>query len=214
MIGDRVNTKPKHARAAKSIYPLIADRVAQGPTTLTVAGQSGAGKSEIAQELATLLDAAGYKTMIFQQDDYFFYPPRTNHNRRVDDITWVGTKEVNLSLLDEHLEAFRRPGSTVLQKPLVIFAEDRIITEKVDLSPFAVIIAEGTYTTLLKNVDYRIFIDRNYNDTRDDRKERGRDVVDDFSEKILRIEDEIISKHKALADIIVSKDFGVAAAKR
>lgn len=214
MIGDRVNSKPKHARAASQIYPLIAKRVAGGQATLTVAGQSGAGKSEVAQELATLLDAAGHKTMIFQQDDYFFYPPKTNHNRRVDDIEWVGTKEVNLKLLDEHLNAFRHTASTVLEKPLVIFAEDRVIDDKIDLSPFTVLIAEGTYTTLLKNVDYRIFIDRDYHDTREDRKERGREVIDDFSDKILRIEHDVISKHKPLADIIVNKDFSVTAANR
>jgi uridine kinase len=208
MIGDRVNIKPKHDKAARMIFEAIGGRL-PASTTLTVAGQSGAGKSEIAEALSRLLDEAGRKVLIFQQDDYFFYPPRTNHSRRLDDIDWVGTQEVNLALLDEHLGCFKKSQTKVLEKPLVVFDEDRITTEKIDLSPFDALIAEGTYTTLLKNTDYRIFIDRDYHDTKEDRKERGRDVIDEFSERIMKIEDRIISKHRALANIIVKKDFTV-----
>lgn len=212
MIGDKVNTKPKHVKAAKEIYALVAASL--GPRmAFTVAGQSGAGKSEIAVELARLFEEAGLKPYIFQQDDYFHYPPRTNHNRRVDDIAWVGPQEVDLKRLDAHLDAFKHSATRILEKPLVVFGEDRIITEQVDLSPFAVVIAEGTYTTLLQNADYRVFIDRDYYDTREDRKERGRDVVDDFSERVLKIEDAVISKHRDRADIIVDKNFSVRMAE-
>ena len=208
MIGDKVNTKPKHDKAAGLIFAAIGDKLPDA-TTITVAGQSGAGKSEVAEALSRHLDAAGRRVLIFQQDDYFFYPPRTNHARRVEDITWVGTQEVNLKLLGEHLGVYKNTPTQVLEKPLVVFNEDRITTEKVDLSPFDVLIAEGTYTTLLSNVDYRIFIDRDYHDTKEDRLERAREKIDDFSEQIMKIEDRIISKHRALADIIVKKDFTV-----
>jgi uridine kinase len=207
VIGDKLNIKPKHTKAATAVLDLIGT-VAPG-ATFTVAGQSGAGKSETAAEIARLLEERGLKTFVFGQDDYFFYPPKTNHNRRVDDIEWVGTQEVNLPLLGEHLAHFKNAPNRVLEKPLVVFDEDRITTEKVDLSPFDVAIAEGTYTTLLDNVDYKVFIDRNYFDTLDDRRERGREKIDDFSEQIMKIEDGIISRHAALADFIVNKDFSV-----
>ncbi len=213
MIGDKVHTQPHHTKAAREIYEAVRDELGDGPTTFTVAGQSGAGKSEIAEELAKLLDADGRKPIIFQQDDYFLYPPKTNHNRRLDDIDWVGTKEVNLKLLDEHLELFKKSNTQILEKPLVIFEEDRITSEKVDLSPFKVLIAEGTYTTLLKNADYHVFIDRDYHDTKKHREERGRDVIDSFSEEVLKIEDKIITKHKSFASFIVRKNFSVEVVK-
>lgn len=213
MIGDKVNTKPKHVKAAAEIFALVRDAL-RPRLAFAVAGQSGAGKSEIAVELARLFEDVGLKPYIFQQDDYFHYPPRTNHNRRVDDIGWVGPQEVDLKRLDAHLDAFKRAPNRMLEKPLVVFGEDRIITEKVDLSPFAVAVAEGTYTTLLQNADYRIFIDRDYFDTLEDRKERGRDVVDAFSERVLKIEDQVISKHKHRADIIVDKNFSARLAER
>ena len=212
MIGDKVNIKPKHTQAATAVLEMIG--TVEPGTTFTVAGQSGAGKSETAHELGRLLEEAGLKAFVFAQDDYFLYPPKTNHNRRVDDIQWVGTQEVNTALLGEHLEHFKNARSRVLEKPLVVFDEDRITSEKVDLSPFNVAIAEGTYTTLLDNVDYKVFIARNYFDTLEDRKERGREKIDDFSEQIMKIEDAIISKHEALADFIIDKNFNVTRGER
>ncbi len=212
MIGDRVNSRPKHARAAAQIMELVGDRVEKG-TVFTVAGQSGAGKSEIAYELAQQFESKGLRSYVFQQDDYFVLPPKTNHNRRVEDIGWVGTQEVKLALLDEHVAAFKARNPLVIEKPLVIFEEDRIITERIDLSPFDVAIAEGTYTTLLRNPDFRVFIDRDYHDTLEDRKERGREEIDAFSEKIMKIEDGIISRHRRLADLIVDRNFNVTLAE-
>jgi uridine kinase len=208
MIGDKINSKEKHKKAARAIFAYVEHLIAER-ATFSVAGQSGAGKSEVAYELAQLLETKGLKTMVFQQDDYFFYPPKTNHNRRLDDIAWVGTQEVNLALLDEHIAFFKYSKSRILEKPLVVFDEDRIATEKIDLSPFNIVIAEGTYTTLLQNADHRVFIDRDYFDTLEDRRERGREKIDEFTDRVLKVEDKIISRHKSRANIIVNKDFSV-----
>jgi uridine kinase len=211
MIGDKIQVQPHHTKAAREIFELLKDRVGDERITLTVAGQSGAGKSEIAHELARFFDGIEHKTFVFQQDDYFVYPPKTNHQQRLKDIDWVGTQEVNLKLMDEHLAAFKGGSPMLLEKPLVIFDEDRITSEKVDLSPFDVAIAEGTYTSLLENADYHVFIDRDYYDTLQHRRERGRDKIDEFTDRILKIEDRIITKHKQYADFVVRKDYTVEA---
>ena len=209
MIGDKIHVQPQHTRAAEAIYAVLKDRIGDERVAVTVAGQSGAGKSEIAHELARLLDAGGHKTFVFQQDDYFVYPPKTNHNERVKNIEWVGTQEVRLDLMNQHLDAFKSGKHQLLEKPLVIFDEDRITSEKIDLSPFDVVIAEGTYTSLLGSADYHVFIDRDYYDTLAHRRERGRDKIDDFTNQILKIEDAIITKHKQYADFVVNKDYTV-----
>jgi uridine kinase len=209
MIGDKIHVEPHHTKAAKEVFEAVKGTLGGDRVVFTVAGQSGAGKSEIAHELAGFLDGGGRKTVIFQQDDYFVYPPKTNHNQRLKDIGWVGTQEVRLKLLDEHAQAFKRGQNLMLEKPLVVFDEDRITSETIDLSPFDIMIVEGTYTSLLKNADYHVFIDRDYYDTREHRLARGRDKIDEFSDKILKIEDLIISKHKQLADFVVRKDYTV-----
>lgn len=209
MIGDKIHIQPHHTKAAREVFEAVRDELGGGRVTFTVAGQSGAGKSEIAAELARFLGEDGRKTYVFQQDDYFVYPPRSNHNQRLEDIGWVGTQEVKIGLLDEHLGAFKAGKDEILEKPLVIFDEDRITTENVDLSPFDVAIAEGTYTSLLENADYHVFIDRDYYDTLEHRLARGRDKIDEFTDRVLKIEDGIISKHKQYADFIVRKDYTV-----
>jgi uridine kinase len=209
MIGDKIHVQPHHTSAAKEIFEAVKDKLGEGRWTFTVAGQSGAGKSEIAHELARFLDEVGHKTYVFQQDDYFVYPPKTNHQERLKDIAWVGTQEVKLDLLDEHMSAFKKGEPAQLEKPLVIFDQDRITTETVDLSPFDLAIAEGTYTSLIESADYHVFIDRDYFDTKAHRLERGRDKIDEFTDEVLKIEDRVITQHKQYADFIVRKDYTV-----
>ena len=38
------------------------------------------------------------RDVVLQQDDYFRLPPKSNHQKRLDDILWVGTGEVRLDL--------------------------------------------------------------------------------------------------------------------
>ena len=71
------------------------------------------------------------------------------------------------------------------------------------------IIAEGTYTTTLTNVDRHVFIDRTYVDTRETRKRRAREVQDEHLERVLEIEHGIIASHRDLADLIVTRECDV-----
>jgi uridine kinase len=178
--------------------------------TITVAGESGSGKSETAQAIADELGKKGIKSVIFQQDDYFVYPPRTNDKTRRKDISWVGSQEVRLDVFNQCLIDFL-DGKEKIKKPLVIYAEDRIDEEIMDVSGAKVAIAEGTYTTLLKNVHTRVFIARNHLETRAHREKRIRhkSELDEFIDRVLEIEHGIISRHKAKANIIITKDYEV-----
>lgn len=197
-----------HLKAAQSICKLIMPAIGRSNNKfiLTVAGESGAGKSEIAAAVANILEQEDFSAYLIQQDDYFEFPPKTNALMREQDILWVGPGEVRLDVLNSTILAILNKEYPVV-KPLVIFSEDRITSEKVDLSPYRVIIIEGTYTTLLDHIDCRVFIDRDYRDTRNDRFKRNREKQDDYLEKILEIEHGIISHHKVKADILVSKEF-------
>jgi len=208
MRGDILIIDDNHRKAAKEVVKIILSEIERPiqKFVISVAGESGAGKSEIAASIAEVLEKKGLKCFIFQQDDYFVYPPKTNAKTREKDINWVGEREVKLKLIDEELEQIRK-GLTIIKKPLVIFEEDRIDEETVDLSDVDVFIVEGTYTTALKNVDQKVFIDRNLNDTKASRLKRNREKQDEYLERILMIEHKIISAHKALADIIITKDY-------
>lgn len=210
MIGDKLIIKDFHRKAAAGVFDIVWKTLASSKDrhAITVAGESGCGKSEVAAVLAEKLEEKGVRTYIFQQDDYFVYPPKTNAQKRVESINHVGVSEVRIDLLDANLADFIA-GRDPVTKPLVIFEEDRVTEETLSLKEFRVAIAEGTYTTLLKNAGTHVFIDRDYRDTKKARLERAREEQDDFLEKILKIEHDIISKHKALAHIVINKNYEV-----
>lgn len=208
MKGDILIIDENHRKAAKQVVDLIFEEICNrgNKYVITVAGESGAGKSEIAASIAEALEKENIKSFIFGQDDYFVYPPKTNARQREKNINWVGMQEVKLDLLDQNIKDVL-DGNYEIIKPLVDFNADKIGKETVNLKDYDVLIAEGTYTTTLKNADCRVFINRNKLDTLESRKKRAREKQDEFLEKILTIEHEIISQHKKLADIIVMKEW-------
>jgi uridine kinase len=208
MRGDILIIGDHHRFAAESIIDLALPgiRLKQGKFFFTIGGESGAGKSEIAYAMEGLLEKLGIPSYIIQQDDYFVLPPRTNERMRVININRVGPEEVRLDLLNENIKAVAE-GNPKMEKPLVIFEEDRITDETLDLSPYKAIIIDGTYTTLLENIDCHVFIDRDRNDTREDRLKRNREKQNEYLESILEIEHNIISRHKEMAHIIIDKEF-------
>ena len=212
MRGDKIIVEAHHRDAAKAILPIILPNIeaAKGKYTLSVAGESGSGKSETATAIAELLAARDLPSYIFQQDDYFVHPPKTNDRVRRQDIDWVGPQEVRLDLLDGHLRDFL-VGAARIEKPLAIYEEDRITSEIAATDEARVAIAEGTYTSLLDHAKTKIFIARNYLDTRAHREKRKRDSseLDPFIDSVLQIEHRIISAHRARADIVIEKDYSV-----
>jgi len=181
MKGDSIIVEEHHRKAASGIVPVLLP-ILQGSKqryTISVAGQSGAGKSETAMAIALSLAGHGIESVIFQQDDY---------------------------LMDEHLAAFLE-GVSEIEKPLVDYHQDAIGSEEMEPGSAQVAIADGTYTTLLKEVMCHVFIDRDYLETRAHREKRRRDdsELDPFIDRVLEIEHDIISSNKALADIVCNR---------
>jgi uridine kinase len=213
MRGDSIVIEDHHRKAARGIAPQVCRTLENTDARIgiSIAGESGSGKSETAAALAEALAENGVESVIFQQDDYFIHPPKTNDKTRRSDIAWVGPQEVKLELMDEHLRAFV-DGASAIEKPLVVYEDDKVIQETMEFGKARVAIAEGTYTTLLDCVAHRAFIDRDYTQTRKHREKRNRNAseLDAFIDRVLAIEHGIISSHKARADIIIDSHYNVA----
>jgi uridine kinase len=208
MIGDKLVIEQYHTDRAAEICDLLAGRIQPGQKlTVSVAGESGAGKSELAYEIYRQLNARGIHAGLLQQDDYFVFPPHTNHEMRRRNLEQVGPYEVKLDFLDSNLRSFKR-GESPIYKPLVVYEEDRITAEEMDVAGLAVLIAEGTYTSLLRFADCRVFIDRDYRQTLEARMRRARDKFEPFVMDVLEREHQIIARHRRLADLVIPADFG------
>ncbi len=213
MKGDRIVIEEHHLKVAAGIVPLLLGRVRNktGRYVISVAGESGSGKSETARALADAFREQGIGAAILGQDDYFILSPRPNDARRRADPDWLGPHvEVRLDLLDANLRD-AIDGQPAIVKPLVDYDADRIDTETLNLEGVRVVIAEGTYASLLRHVDTRIFIARTHLDTLEHRRKRnrGNEVGDPFVEQVLATEHKIIAGHRWLADYVITSDYDV-----
>lgn len=208
MIGDVIGIKPAYLETGKEILALLPESFFQQKRIIQIAGESGSGKSVTAVSLQRLLLERGVDAGILHQDDYFHLPPASNHQRRLTDISWVGPQEVKLDLIAAHQHAFLN-GETRIEKPLVDYHENQILTEVMRFEAFQVLIVEGTYVFEAGEADLRVFMTRNYLQTRKNRLERARENASDFIELVLGLEHEIIRKQGDKAHFLVLHDYSI-----
>jgi uridine kinase len=213
MKGDIIVIEEHHRKAAKSIASIISPIIKKrsGRYSITVAGESGSGKSETAQAIADELNSCALKTIVLGQDDYFHLPPKPNDAKRRENPDWLGPHmEVNLSALQKNIDDALL-GYSKIDKPIINYNDVVIRSEQVDFSTIKVIIAEGTYTSLLKNIDTKVFIARHHIETLEHRQKRnrGNEVHDPFVENILKMEHKIIAGHIYLSDFVITNDYEV-----
>jgi uridine kinase len=206
-----------HEKASKEIVSLLIDSVRkkQSVFTISIAGESGCGKTETGKALVKAFERKGIRALLIGQDNYFVLPPSANDAMRKKDPEWLGPhKEVNLKLLDKNLRDAIQ-GAKTIDTPHIDYHSNTETMEQISIEGIKLIIVEGTYTSLLRNIDTKIFIDADYKDTLKFRKlrNRGNEVNDPFVEGILETEHKIIAGHKFLADIVITKDYDVVPAE-
>ena len=209
MIGDIIELKENHLAIGKEIFEILNTKLplkSKHKLTIGIAGESGSGKSVTAFALQKILNENDIKSMVWQMDDYFKIPPKSNHENRLKSIENVGMQEVDLVKLSENISEFKN-GKTVIEKPLVHYKENRIANEKIDAADYKVLIVEGTYILEIDDFDFKIFIDRNYKDTYENRMSRNRDEKSDFVEQVLEIEHQIIKQFKVKSDLVLGKNY-------
>jgi len=213
MKGDIIVLEKHHENAARIIVPEIIEKIKNKESryTITVSGESGSGKSETGKAIADELEKHGVKSVLLGQDDYFVLPPKSNDSRRREDPEWLGPHvEVKMDVLEQNLiDAI--DGKNEIIKPLIDYNQNSVEDETISLEGIHVVIAEGTYTALLRNVDTKVFIARNRIDTLEHRQKRNRgtEVGDPFIEQVLITEHKIIAGHGQLADFLITKDYEV-----
>jgi len=210
MKGDQIIVVDAVRSVARQIMDRVLPRIELDDCiyTISIAGESGSGKTVLAQALSQELRIKKIATLILCQDDYFCLPPRSNDLKRRADPNWLGPdKEVRLDIMDENLRD-ARSGLTEIKKPLVDYYANSIEEEVLSLDDIKVVITEGTYVSLLRNIDTRVFIEKTWQQTLENRlaRKRGNEAGDPFVEGILVREHQIISRHRDLADLIVTAE--------
>ena len=213
MAADNKTHEDQHKKVVQIIVADLFEKINSKPARyiLSVAGESGSGKSETANAIAFELGKCGIRSVILGQDEYCNLPPHYNDIKRKEDPDWLGPHaEIKMDQLQKNITDAVL-GTDEIVCPVINPVANTIADIKTSLSGVKVVIAEGTYVSLLRNIDSRIFINRNRLDTLGDRKKRNRrnEVNDPFTEQILVTEHKIIAGHRFLADYIITNDYNV-----
>jgi trehalose-6-phosphate synthase/uridine kinase len=203
MIGDVLLIEQKHERVARE----LAARIQPHRERLVVAigGESGSGKSEIAETLRNVLRAEEIRVKILHLDNYYIVAPvdRTAH-RRQQGMDAVGLHEIDWDLLEENIESFRQGRPTTIPfLDLYTDQEDKLVTDfkKIDL-----LIVEGLYACNVP-ANIRVMIDLTYHETRLAQLKRKKEKVDKFRFTVLEKEHQVVQALRAKADYLVTPGF-------
>jgi len=228
--GDPPMITPVHEKAAKALEPLIVSEARAAGlkhkrVVVALGGESGAGKTEIAEYLRYLLRRQKLQAATISGDAFFKLSPSENHQARLRAFadhrleTYLGPQEVRLETLNRILgHAIDRDiEEVIVPSDCRTLGSRRYENVPVDLSHVDVVIVDLTYSPLLTNATMRVFLESDYHRRIKELKARNlaRDPDQDFRFilKVLEIEHEIITKMKVKADFIISKKYDVTASR-
>jgi len=208
MTNELIVLKPEYLNLGNSIFQYLSKKIElhRSKCIVAIAGESGSGKSVTAKSIQAVLDKNGIISVVLSMDNYFHLPPKKNHESRVSNIHQVGTQEVNLALLQSHINSFKQ-GWEFIEIPQTNYENDTIESKSISLKEIDVLLIEGTYVFDLENIDYLIFMEHTYKDTYLQRKHRNRDEMTSFIEEVLEIEHKIIREGKSKADILIDTHY-------
>lgn len=197
------------AKAEKIAEELAREVVQKSPAKVyRVSGESGCGKTTLAKAIVKEFADQGKKAVLISQDEYFHLPPRQNHNKRVEDFEWIGPGEVDWKLLNGVIDQVLDPEVASVEVPEMDWELDTKEWKMMEAEDVDVVVIEGTYVLGEKREgELGIFFEHTFEDTKENRLARNREVVDDFIQQVLKREHEIISGLKEKAEIVVLKNY-------
>ncbi|MBT7087376.1 uridine kinase [bacterium] len=214
MLGDVLLLEETHRKAASQILEvaLAKMKVTNHKYVIAVSGESGTGKSEIAHCLSELFKQQGLKAKILHSDNCYKTTPHERHAwRQAHGVKSIGYTEYNWDKIEENIEDFRQGREAKMPCVDRLTDQDDILLthfENIDI-----LILEGLYAIKANTVDLRIFIEITYQETKKAQLKRGKEVMNEWREKELAREQEVVQSLKELANYLITRDFKLVAAK-
>ena len=144
MINDVVTIEKKHTAAALTLHErVIRDR--KPKYIVTISGEVGTGKCEIAHELGRQLIEEGISVKLLHMDNYYHIPPRERIEwRKRVGLGKIGYEEYDWKSVNENIEDFCQDRKSVL--PLVDLFTQNVDRLHTDFKGIEVLIIEGLYS--------------------------------------------------------------------
>lgn len=216
MLGDILLIRDMHKAAADAIArKVLADREKKPRGyryIVAISGESGAGKSEVSHSLAKLLKEEHIRVKVLHTDNYYKVPPllRTEW-RRTKGIQSVGQNEYDWNLIHRNIQDFKEERESMMPCIDIIPEQvDKLIT---DFKKIDMLVIDGLYALKTEGIDFRVFIDLTYHETKISQIVRGKENMDDFRMQVLEREHQNVRALKPLAELVIDKSYQVVDAK-
>jgi uridine kinase len=206
MLGDVLLIADKHERAGGQIVERL-NNIDAAKVVVAIGGESGSGKSELAHVVARALKDQGRLAKILHIDNYYTVRPQDREAwRKENGNESIGLGEIDWSLLDQHLDAFKQGGKAVL--PCIDLLTDQIDELHTDFGPIKVVIVDGLYP-LHVDAKLKIFIDLTYLDTKKAQLLRGKEPQNEYRLSVLKQEHKVVQGLRPLANFLVTPEFNL-----
>lgn len=184
---------------------------------ISIGGPSGSGKTTVASLLGSYLIAAGHPCYVLSLDNYPHLPARQNEQRRFELFQQGGEaalsdylatqKEIDFQRLFEIVREFKLGSSEIVLRRMNL-RQDLLERPSFmgDFRDTKVLLLEGTWSGLVRGVDWRVHLEVSSSTSRARREHRGRDKLSDFGETTLRLEKELLEAIRSVTDILVHED--------
>ena len=204
MLNDVVTIEKKHTNAATTLFDrVVHDR--KSKFIVTISGEVGTGKCEIAHELGRKLIEAGISVKLLHMDNYYLIPPRERQEwRKTKGLEMIGYDEYDWKTINQNIDDFRMNKESVM--PIVDLFTQNVDKLHTDFKDIEVLIIAGLYSIRINQSDLRVFIELTYEDTWDEQKETHKEVLDDFRIEVLKQEHKAVQSLKNLADFYIDFD--------
>jgi uridine kinase len=224
--GDHLELKPEHESAACGLLPYLLEGARKAyleerRALVVLAGESGAGKTEVAEYLRYLLRGQGIRGVTIPGDAFFRLPPQANHNARLEAYAqgqleeYLGPGEVDLERLDAVLEEAANLKTDEVHIPCECrrIGSRRYPRAPISLRGVQVILVDLTYGLALASETLKVFLESDFSEriAALGKRHSARDPDQDFTfiRKVLEIEHAVIQGMKETADIIVAPDYSI-----
>ena len=204
MLNDVVTIEKKHTNAATTLF----DRVIRDRKTkfiVTISGEVGTGKCEIAHELGRKLIEAGISVKLLHLDNYYIIPPLERVEwRKANGLEKIGYDEYDWNTVNQNIDDFRMNKKSAM--PIVDLFTQRVDQLHTDFQGIDILIIAGLYSIRINQSDLRVFIELTYEDTWDEQQITHKEILDDFRLEVLKHEHKAVQSLKPLADFYIDFD--------
>ncbi len=173
---------------------------------ICVSGASGSGKSVLSYCLAKTIANLHHIVKILHLDDFYAITPKERKTwRKKHGIEKIGINEYDWQQIEEVSLQFKNGEvATIPSVDLINHLVDRLT---IDFKHANILIIEGLYAIHHPFSDLNIFIETHTENILSAQVLRKKENLDDFRQKVIERESEVVESLKKNADMIINKDF-------